>query len=91
MENAHRTTLMNFARTNLRNPLACPTAATPANRPTAAARTRLALPITASARRLDVTASARPRIATAPASQSLAEQIGAGAMILFFLVLALFG
>ncbi|MCA3009736.1 MAG: hypothetical protein INH34_15285 [Phycisphaerales bacterium] len=82
---------MNFARTNLRNPLACPTAATPANRLTVAAPARLAIPVATSAHRWDAKASARPRTATAPASQSLAEQIGAGAMILFFLVLALFG
>jgi hypothetical protein len=81
---------MNFARTNLRNPLACPTAATPANRLTVAPPARLAIAAT-SAHRWDATASALPRTATAPASQSLAEQIGAGAMILFFLVLALFG
>ena len=82
---------MNFARTNLRNPLACPTAATAANRLTVASPARLAIPAATSAHRWDATASALPRTATAPASHSLAEQIGAGAMILFFLVLALFG
>lgn len=83
---------MNFARTTLRNPLACPTNAALASRQPSVAADRHAsvrrLPLpTAAARALAVPASA-PRAAIA---ESLVEQIGAGAMVLFFLVLVLFG
>lgn len=83
---------MNFARTTLRNPLACPTNATLASRQPGMAPDRhagvrpFALP-TPAARTLAVPASS-PRAAMA---ESLVEQIGAGAMVLFFLVLVLFG
>lgn len=79
---------MNFARTNLRNPLACPTVAA-AHRRLAAAATADRAP----ARRFELPTAMAPQAAapTAVASESLVDQVGACAMILFFLVLALFG
>lgn len=89
---------MNFARTNLRNPLACPSANARCSRglvaPVQVAR---AVPLPrmpiAGAQRCaaGALATAAPAATGAPARESVAEQIGAGVMLLGFLVLALFG
>lgn len=88
VENEQRTNAMNFARTNLRNPLACPSAA--------AAKRACGLGTTASGRSDRLAGSAPPAPAGAQApgcdhGESRFDQIGAGVMILGFLVLALFG
>jgi|688.fasta_scaffold168339_3 hypothetical protein len=88
VENKQRTNAMNFARTNLRNPLACPSAAV--------AKRACGLGTMASGHsdRLAASASPAPVGARAPGDdhgESRFDQIGAGVMILGFLVLALFG